>query len=74
MLFMKEVQLSISIFFVFVFLSLSDLLCLRSSRSKYNASTINYLLVFSTLRPKIRTDMNNRIVNMCYRCKFPILM
>ena len=25
---------------------LSDLLCLKSSRSKYNASTINYLLVF----------------------------
>ena len=28
-----------------------DLLCLRSCRSEYNASTINYLLVFSTLRP-----------------------
>ena len=33
---------------------LSDLLCLMSSRSKYNASTINYSLVFSTLRPKIK--------------------
>ena len=47
-LFKKGVRLSLS-------LSPSNLLCLRSSRSKYNASTINYLLVFclfcfSTLR------------------------
>ena len=39
----------------------SDLLCLRFSRSKYNASTINHLFVcFSTLRPKILTLL------MCY--------
>ena len=32
---------------LFIFLSSpSDLLCLRSFRCKYNASTINYLLVF----------------------------
>ena len=32
----------------------SDLLCLRPSRSKYNTSTINYLLgVFSTVWPKL---------------------
>ena len=47
-LFMKGVRLS-----VFPFFPVSDLLCLRSSRSKYNASTINCLLVFSTLQPKI---------------------
>ena len=50
-LFMKGVRLSVSIFYFF---SLSDWLCLRSSRPKYNASTINYLLFFSsTLWPKI---------------------
>ena len=47
-LFMKGVRLS-----VFPFFPVSDLLCLRSSRSKYNASTVNCLLVFSTLQPKI---------------------
>ena len=41
---------------------MADLLCLRSSRSKHNASTINYYLLvcFSTLRPKILTIL------MCY--------
>ena len=36
---------------------MSDLLCLRSSRFKYNTSTSNYLLVVfsSTLRPKVTT-------------------
>ena len=49
-LFMKEYD-----FLSLHFFPLSDLLCLRSSRSKYNASTINCLLVFSTLQPKINT-------------------
>ena len=43
-------------------LLLSGLLCLKTSRSKYNESTINYLLfsVFSscTLRPKKQTKTN----------------
>ena len=53
------------LYFFFFFLSSffshfssSDLLCLRSSRSRYNASAINCLLFFilsSTLRPKIKT-------------------
>ena len=37
-----------SLFFFFP----SDLLSLRSSRSEYTASTINYLLAFSILQPK----------------------
>ena len=47
-----------------IFFKSSYLLCLRYSRSKYNASTINYLLVFSTLRPKILHFMNTLII--CY--------
>ena len=35
--------------------SLGQIYCLRSLRSKYNVSTINCLLVFSTLRPKMNT-------------------
>ena len=31
---------------LFFFFPPSDLFCLRSSRSKYNTSTINYMLVF----------------------------
>ena len=47
---MKGVRLSVSPFSF----PPSDLLCLRSFKSEYNASTMNYLLVFSTLRPKIK--------------------
>ena len=46
---MKGVRLSVSPFFFYP----PGLLCLRSSRSKYNASTINCFFFSSTLRPKI---------------------
>ena len=49
----------------------SDLLCLRSSRSKYNTSTINSLLVCSPLQPK-KTIKKNRMretaVYIYYMC------
>ena len=52
-LFMKGVRLSVSTIKNNIKKNPpSDLLCLRSFRSKYNASTINYLLVFSALRLK----------------------
>ena len=49
-LFTKGVRLSVSPGLYFFFFFSSDLLSLKSSRSKYSASTINYLLVvvFST--------------------------
>ena len=43
------------------FFSPSDLHCLRSSRSKYNASTINYFFFYSTLRPKIIIIIIHRV-------------
>ena len=53
---MKGIRLSVSPFSF----SQSDLLCLRSTRSKYNASPINCLLFFffflPTLQPKINDD------------------
>ena len=53
--FMKGVGHSRSLFFLSITFT-----CLRSFRSKYNASTINYLLVyFSTLRPQIKWKDNS---------------
>ena len=46
-LFVKGVRLSVS---PFSFSPPSDLLCLRPSRSKYNASTMNYYLLVFLLR------------------------
>ena len=52
----------LSFFFLFFLHPLSDLLCLRSSRSNYNASAIDYLLVcfFPHFDRKYKNDMLQR--------------
>ena len=43
-----------------------DLLCLRSSRYKYSASAINYLLVFFNTDLKSKTDVSKHLVSFFF--------